>query len=432
MVVPVKVAKVYLWREFVGAVQWDGDRDVAYFEFDPAFASRGLDIAPLQMPLNRATEIFSFNNLNRATYWGLPGLLADSLPDHFGNQLINAWLSSQGRSTRDFSPIERLCYTGSRGMGALEYKPATELRGSKAVPVDIAKLVYLAEFALHDQAKMQGNLKQSKSDTLKNILRIGTSAGGMRAKAVIAFNPTTLEIRSGQMEVPPGFEHWIMKLDGVKSQTLGDPTGYGRIEYAYQKMAKSVGITMQDCQLLEENGRAHFMTKRFDRTHTGEKLHAQTLCAIAHFDYKQARIYSYEQAFGVMRSLKLPYTDIEQLYRTMVFNVLARNHDDHTKNISFLMDKAGNWILSPAYDVTYSYNPSGDWTSSHQMSLNGKTDDLAKTDLLQVGNQAGINKPGEIIQQIQDGVANWVRFAKDAGVSSSNIEKISSTHRMLA
>ncbi|MFC1481629.1 type II toxin-antitoxin system HipA family toxin [Candidatus Neomarinimicrobiota bacterium] len=431
MVDRVKIAKVYLWGEFVGAVQWNTDREAASFEYDPGFAKRGLDISPLQMPLSRAKEIFSFNNLNRDTYWGLPGLLADSLPDHFGNQLIDTWLLRQGRVPRDFTPVERLCYTGKRGMGALEYVPAAAWRNSKSVPVDIAELVGLVEIALGKQSKMHGDFKAKKTDALKNILRVGTSAGGMRAKAVIALNPATGEIRSGQLHAPPGFEHWIIKLDGVKGQGLGDPIGYGRIEYAYYKMAQSVGINMSRCELLEEGGRAHFMTRRFDRTDDGVKLHMQSLCALAHYDYRASGAYGYEQAFEVMRKLHLIYSEMEQLYRSMIFNVLARNHDNHTKNISFLMDQHGNWSLAPAFDVTYSYNPDGQWANAHQMSLNGKTDNFLIADLIETGMRVGINSPHEIIQQVQDGVVNWVRFAKDAGVSISNIKKISRVHRVL-
>lgn len=425
----VEVAYVNIWGGRVGAVLWDKAKEVASFEYDPDFIKTGLEISPLMMPLGR--EIFFFNNLNRETYWGLPGLLADSLPDHFGNQLINTWLLRQGRNPADFNPIERLCYTGRRGMGALEYEPAIEWRDSKSVPVDIAQLVELAETALGKQSKLRGNLKVDKTDALNNILRVGTSAGGIRPKAVIAFNPRTREVRSGQLDVPPGFEHWIIKLDGVKGLGLGDPKGYGRIEYAYYKMAQSVGIDMKSCQLLEEGGRAHFMTQRFDRTENGEKLHLQSLCAIAHFDYTAPGIYSYEQAFEAMRKLRLNYSDLERLYRRMVFNVITRNQDDHTKNISFLMDKSGNWSLSPAYDVIYSYNPGGLWTNAHQMSLNGKTDNFIREDLLETGRQAGIKKPQEIIRQVQEGIGNWERFAGDAGVSRENIEKISRAHRLI-
>lgn len=431
MVARAEIAKVFLWGEFVGAVQWNAERKVANFEYDPRFVKTGLPIAPLQMPLDRANEIFSFNNLNQATYRGLPGLLADSLPDHFGNQLINAWLLRQGRASGDFTAVERLCYIGKRGMGALEYVPAAAWKNSKSVPVDIAQLVDLAEIALGKQTKMQGDLKAKKTDALKIILRVGTSAGGMRAKAVIAFNPATGEIRSGQLDVLPGFEHWIIKLDGVKGQGLNDPKGYGRIEYAYHNMAQSVGLKMQRSQLLEEGGRAHFMTRRFDRTLNGEKLHLQSLCAMAHYDYRASGVYSYEQAFEVMRKLRLNYSEMEQLYRSMVFNVLARNHDNHTKNISFLMDKSGSWSLSPAYDVTYSYNPDGLWANAHQMSVNGKVDNFLIKDLIETGEHAGINKTNEIIQEVQYGVADWVSFAEAAGVSKVNIEKIGRAHRTL-
>lgn len=427
----VEVARVNIWGELVGAVLWNRAREVASFEYASAFAKTGLEISPLQMTLDRANGIFVFNNLNRDTYWGLPGLLADSLPDHFGNRIINSWLLRQGRAPNDFNPVERLCYTGKRGMGALEYEPATVWRDSKSVPVNIDELVKLAEMALGRQSKFRGNLKVDKTDALRNILRVGTSAGGIRAKAVIAFNPETRKVRSGQLDVPSGFEHWIIKLDGVEIQELGDPKGFGRIEFAYYKMAQSVGIDMTHCRLLEEDGRAHFMTRRFDRAENGDKLHMQSLCAMAHYDYKASGKYSYEEAFAVMRKLRLNYSDKEQLYRRMVFNVMARNQDDHTKNISFLMDRNGTWSLSPAYDVTYSFNPDGQWTNAHQMSLNGKTDNFTRNDMIEAGKYAGIKKPREIIQRIQEGIANWDGFANEAGVSRKNIKRIRRAHRLI-
>ncbi len=415
----------------MGAVQWNEETKLASFEYDHNFIKSGLNISPLQMPLDRSNEIFTFSNLNRETFWGLPGLLADSLPDYFGNQLINTWLLRQGRSSEDFSSVERLCYIGKRGMGALEYEPAIAWKNSKSSPIDIAQMVDLAEIALGKQLKLDGALEAKKTDALNDILRIGTSAGGMRAKVVIAYNPSSGKIRSGQLDVPPGFEHWIIKLDGVREQELSDPKGYGRIEYAYYKMAKSVGLKMQKCQLLEEGGRSHFMTRRFDRAPDGEKLHMQSFCAIAHYDYRASGTYSYEQAFEVMRKLRLPYSEMDQLYRSMLFNVLARNHDNHTKNISFLMDKNGSWSLSPAYDVTYSYNPGGKWASAHQMSVNGKVDEFLKEDLIETGNHAGVNKTKEIFQDIQEGIANWAIFAKEAGVSNADIERIGRVHRRL-
>jgi serine/threonine-protein kinase HipA len=439
----VNIAYVRIWGMLVGVVSWDPDKEFATFEFDPTFLKKGLDLSPLKMPIakaRRATARFEFRTLPKETFRGLPGLLADALPDNFGNSIINSWLARVGRMPENFSPVERLCYTGKRAMGALEFSPIINKAIEASVPVEISELIELAQMAVNERSRLKTHFDQdTPSKALLDIIRVGTSAGGNRPKAVIAINDKTEEVRSGQVEAPDGFDHWILKFDGVQDQSLGDPAGYGRIEYAYHKMAAAARIDMSECRLKKENGRAHFMTRRFDRVKVKKdgkeeekKLHVQSLCAIAHFDFNAPGAYSYEQAFQTIRELRLPYKDTEQLYRRMVFNVVARNQDDHTKNISFLMDENGKWSLAPAYDVIYSYNPEGEWTSRHQMSINGKRENFLKEDLSQVGKEMSIKSYNKIINEIVEVVSNWPTFAKakDVGIDDSKIKSIGSTHRL--
>jgi len=358
-------------------------------------------------------------------------LLADALPDKFGHSVIDAWLARQGRTPDSFNPIERLCYTGRRAMGALEFVPVLNISLEKSVPVEIEQLHELAQLVVTEREGLQVDLQERTSDALLDILRVGTSAGGNRPKAIIALNDETKEVRSGQVHAPKGFDYWVLKFDGVKDNTLGDPAGYGRIEYAYNLMAIDVGIEMTECRLLEEGGRAHFMTKRFDRRSDGSKLHLQSLCAIAHYDFNSPGTYSYEQAFQVNRELKLPYPDMDQLFRRMVFNVIARNHDDHTKNIAYLMNERGSWRLSPAFDIIYSYNPSGMWTNKHQMSINGKRDNFKRFDLEVVGEEMGIKEYSKIIDNVNDVVSNWIKYADKSGVKEAQVLSIGSLHCLL-
>ncbi|MCG7755168.1 MAG: HipA domain-containing protein [Nitrosomonas sp.] len=429
------VAEVKLWGRTIGAVALvDGDT-VASFEYDSQFTRSGIEIAPLTMPL--ASTVYRFPVLEWNTFHGLPGLLADSLPDKFGNALIDAWLATQGRQPGSFNAVERLCYTGGRGMGALEFLPVKGPKARTSQKIQVAQLVELAsEVLTHRQqlAETFGDDAQ-KADALKQILQIGTSAGGARAKAVIAWNPVTNEVRSGQVKAPEGFGYWLLKFDGVsgnKDKELEDPKGYGAIEYAYYRMACDAGIHMNECRLLEENERRHFMTKRFDRLDNGDKLHMQSLGALAHYDYNLAGACSYEQAMQVIKRLHLPMRDVEQQFRRMVFNVIARNQDDHVKNIAFLMDKQGNWSLAPAFDVTYSYQPAGRWTSSHQMTLNGKRDGFELADFIAVEKVAGL-KRGQakaILHDVQEVVSRWRDFADAAGVSQDHREKIYTALRL--
>lgn len=424
------VANVFLWSKHVGAVLWNYDKGYATFEFEASFLKSGLDVAPLTMPLSNARKgsIFQFAQLPKETFQGLPGLLSDALPDRFGNQLIDLWLASQGRGKGSMSPVERLCYLGTRGMGALEFQPMERNEKESSKGLEISALVELSKKALSIKESLDSHFSKEDAETFADIIKVGTSAGGARAKAVVAYNEKTGEVRSGQLISPDGFEHWLIKFDGVTNEQLGDPKGYGRIEYAYYKMAIDCGIAMMPSKLLEEHGRAHFMTKRFDRIVNNEKLHMQTLCGLCHYDYNNPDAYAYEQVFQAMRQLRLPYSDAEQLYTRMVFNVVARNQDDHTKNISFLMDKSGSWSLSPAYDVTYAYNPANKWIGTHQLAVNGKREQITREDLLSVSKQMNIKKPKEIIEKITSVVGDWNVYAQEAGVPKNQIAALGKTH----
>jgi len=434
MVNKVDTAIVSLWGDTVGAISWLDDRAYGIFEYAEDFISKGLDISPLHMSIESARNNdakFLFPALNKDTFLGLPGMLADTLPDKFGNSIIDAWLARNGRDGGTFSPVERLCYTGKRGMGALEFSPAIIDNYDASVPVEVSELVDLAQVVISERNMLDSKLTTSDkecADAILDILRVGTSAGGARPKAVIAIDNDD-NIMSGQAEAPEGFDYWVLKFDGVTDLELGEPKGYGRIEYAYHLMAIAAGINMSDCRLLEENGRAHFMTKRFDRVN-GKKMHMQSLCGIAHYDFNMAGAYSYEQAFTVMRQLRLSKLEAAEQYRRMLFNVIARDQDDHTKNISFLMDATGKWSLSPAYDVIYSHNPAGKWTNQHQMSINGKRDDFTREDLITVGESISLSKPEQIIDEVTEAVGNWSAYAKQAGVTKNMVSEIESHHRL--
>jgi serine/threonine-protein kinase HipA len=432
----VTVAIVKIWGIEVGAVIWDESRMLASMEFESSFIWAGLDLAPVTMPLSEISagkRVFSFPGLGRETFNGLPGLLSDSLPDRFGNALLDRWLAEQGRTKQSVNPVERLCYTGSRGMGALEFEPSMKFgRTTDSEKVEVDRLVELARLVLDEKKGLNGKKAETENIAgLNEIIKVGTSAGGARAKAVIAYNEETGEMRSGQVGASEGFGYWLIKFDGVTNKQLGDPEGYGRIEYAYYLMAKACGIEMSECKLLEENGRAHFMTKRFDRTDGGERYHMLTLCGIAHLDYNDPLSYAYEDAFEVMRMLRLSYPDAEQLYRRMVFNVIALNQDDHTKNISFLMNRTGKWKLAPAYDVSYAYNPDNRWIFQHQMAVNGKRQHISRLDLLEVARNMNIKKSKEIINEVKTSVANWLKFAFEADVPQKQAEGILNSYLLL-
>ncbi|MGQ0698943.1 MAG: type II toxin-antitoxin system HipA family toxin [Panacagrimonas sp.] len=427
-------AEVQLWGRTIGAVSLEDDRETATFEYLPAFVGSGIELSPLRMPLAR--RVYTFPELPRKTFHGLPGLLADSLPDRFGDALIDQWLAMQGRAPASFSSVERLCYIGARGMGALEFKPVQGPKLRKSSPVDVAALVALASEVLTQRKGLKTSLRSAaRRRALEDILRVGTSAGGARAKAVIAWNPKSNEVRSGQVEAGDGFGYWLLKFDGVsgnKDKELEDPKGYGAIEYAYALMAQAAGITMSECRLLEENGRRHFMTRRFDRLIDGGKLHMQSLGALAHYDYNLAGAYSYEQALQVIRQLGLPMAAVEEQFRRMLFNVVARNQDDHVKNIAFLMDREGRWSLAPAFDATYSYNPSGDWTAQHQTTINGRRDGFTLADFKACATSAMLKRGRDkiILGEVVDAVQRWPEFAKQAGVPDAQRKQIARVHRL--
>ena len=425
------LAEVKLWGKTIGAVLLQDGDDVASFEYDAAFAQSGIQVAPLVMPLSR--RVHRFPALSRTTFHGLPGLLADSLPDKFGNALIDAWLASRGRQADSFNAIERLCYTGERGMGALEFAPATGPAAKQTTGIEVSQMVALASKVLTHRNNLQASFAaQGSADALSDILRVGTSAGGARAKAVIAWNRKTNEVRSGQVKAGKDFEYWLLKFDGVsgnKDKELDDPKGYGLIEYAYYLMALECGIDMSECRLFKEHGRSHFMTRRFDRLAGGEKLHMQSLSALAHYDFNMAGAYSYEQALLVMRQLQLPMQAIEQQFRRMAFNIVARNQDDHVKNIAFLMNKSGEWSLSPAFDMTYSFNPAGAWTASHQMTMNGKRDNFTLDDFNACAKKASMKRgrAAKIVSEVQATVSKWKSFAEQAGLPDGVRQKIQRT-----
>lgn len=429
----MSIAKVKLWGKTIGAVAWDDKQELATFEYSPQFIQSHIEISPLTMPLSN--QIYAFPALNKKTFHGLPGLLSDSLPDKFGNALINAWLAKEGRSPKSFNAVERLCYIGKRGMGALEFEPAKGPGNVSSKNIDLNALVELASDILSQRQELKGTLNISEQKkTMQDILKVGTSAGGARAKALIAWNSETNEIRSGQIKNDPDFSYWILKFDGVsnnRDKELNDPKGFGSIEYAYHKMAVACGIEMTECRLMKENDRAHFMTRRFDRLDSGQKVHMQSLGALAHYDFNQAGAHSYEQAIMVIRQLGLGMDAIEEQFRRMAFNIMARNQDDHVKNIAFLMDQNGEWKLSPAFDVAYSYNPDGMWTGQHQMSVNGKRDHFTKQDFIDFAKNTSMqkNRALAIVEQTQSVVSKWKHFAEEAGLSFEIIQQIGKTHR---
>ena len=419
-------AEVYLWGSRIGIIHQDINKPYSSFEYDKDFLKSGIELSPLRMPLGGA--IYEFPSLAGEPFFGMPGLVADSLPDRFGNALIEEWLSSLGKSLSDFTAIDRLCYTGKRGMGALEYVPATSDIRDIDETINVSKMVKFASDILERREsiamKADGNL------TYSQLVQVGSSAGGARAKALIAWNETTNEVRSGQTLLGPGFDYWLMKFDNVSKNGdhgLEDKPEYTLIEYAYYLMAKKAGITMSECRIYRSEGDSHFMTKRFDRVN-GEKLHMQSLGALAHISYQEPGICSYELAAIYMNELGVPYKEIEQFYRRMVFNCLAVNQDDHVKNISFIMDRTGTWSLSPAYDITFSYNPSNRWLRAHQMTINGKTTEITKIDLLAAGNQMGLKarRCKDIISEVLSAVEDFSIFAEQAGISEKTYTYIDS------
>ena len=427
----IELAEVMLWGTAIAVVRWDEQSGVADFQYTPEFQGFGIEVAPVVMPVR--AQAYRFSHLNKETFKGLPGMLADVLPDKFGNALIDQWLIKQGRSPEDFNPIERLCYTANRAIGALEFRPTQRyFDPDQGAQIEIDKMVRLASLVLQKR-QFEIDRQDLDGEALEQILQIGTSAGGARAKAIINWNEQRNIILPGHMQPQDGFDGWLIKFDGVsenRDKELADPLGYGRIEYAYYLLAVKAGIEMMESRLLEEGGRAHFMTKRFDRV-GGDKLHMTSLCGLGHFDFNDPAATSYEQAFVLARQLQVPREHVAQLFKRMVFNVVFRNQDDHTKNIAFLMDRSGAWQLSPAFDVAYSYNPNGLWTSKHQMSINGKRDDFIVSDFLSAAEQTGLPKQRirKCIDEVLTVLPLWANCAQAAGVSGEMIEAIGKTFR---
>lgn len=427
----VRTAFVKLWGQRIGAVVWDESQELAFFEYDRRFTSGKLDISPVRLPLSN--RIYSFPELRgNTTFKGLPGLLADSLPDRYGNELINGWLARNGRPENSLNPVELLCFIGNRGLGALEFEPSTLPVQQQGQLLELSSLIETTKKLLESREQFETHTDQSMRDVMLNVLKMGTSAGGARPKAIIAYNESTGMIRSGQTLQETGFEHWLIKFDGVNDTQFGETFGYGRVEMAYYAMAINAGIEMAESRLIEEEGRAHFMTKRFDRVNGTDKLHMQTFCALQHYDFNNVSSYSYEQLFQTMRQLRLSYAEAEQLYRRMVFNVLARNCDDHTKNFAFLMDQEGKWRLSPAYDICHAYRPDSVWVSQHCLSINGKRKDFVIDDFLAIAKQNSIRSPQGIIQEVQEVVSKWMDYAGKYRVNSKLAEAIDITLMKLA
>lgn len=415
----VSVIEMWVWGRFVGAVALDPSLAYYAFEYDPTWKRAGVELSPLHMSLRESRSVFVFPTLPGATYFRLPALLADALPDDFGNALIDAWMAQRGIAKSSVTVLDRLAYMGKRGMGALEFRPARGAHKESSAPVEMQELVEEARRLVQGTFSVDHEAKAA----LANLIKVGTSAGGARAKAVIAWNATTDEVRSGQFDAAPGFEHWLLKFDGVgKDEELGTGEGYGRIEFAYYLMATAAGIRMSDSRLLEENGRAHFMTKRFDREVIGGKTlkhHIQTLCAINHLDFRQRATHDYSQLFMTASELGLDDDSSDQIFRRMAFNVMGRNCDDHTKNFAFILRQGQAWNLSPAYDVTHAYNPTGAWTYQHLMSVNQKFRDISKADLLDVANRFSVRKPENVLSDVRSAIDSWSQFAKQANLSPS-------------
>ncbi len=428
----VDAAEIKLWGQLVGAVRWDAQNQLASFQYSPDFLKNQWDVSPIKMPIRDGARIFSFPELRKGkndavdTFKGLPGLLADALPDRYGNQLINLWLARHGRPADSMNPVEQLCFIGTRAMGALEFEPA-QIAPQQVFDIELSSLVEAAHNMLSKKVTLDTNLKANEEKALTEVLKVGTSAGGARPKAVIAYNEKTGAVKSGQTTVPKGFEHWLLKLDGVSDAQFGETHGWGRVEYAYYLMAKDCGIHMMESRLLEEHGRAHFMTKRFDRD-GNTKHHVQTWCGLQHYDYTNLFGYSYEQLFQTMRVLRLSYPQAEELFRRMVFNVLATNYDDHTKNFAFRLKQGASWELAPAYDVCYSYDPTNIWVSQHTISINGKHKGITKADVMAIAKANTIKKADTIIKTISAVVADWKRYAKTVHVDPRLRDRIAATH----
>ncbi len=423
----IKTAYVNIWNKRVGAVAWNEEDGIASFEYDPDFAASGLDLSPIMMPLGESRNYRFPEHRNTSTFKGLPGMLADVLPDKYGNALINQWLVRNDRPANSINPVETLCFIGERAIGALEFEPTVPKTERHSIKLEITELLDITSKILSGRQEFLTKLQPDQEKAMQAILKIGTSAGGARAKALIAFNKEIQEIRSGQANAPKGFDHYLIKFDGIEDEQFGTSKGYGRVEMAYYKMAIDAGIEMMESELLEENGRAHFMTKRFDRVQGKGKIHVQSFCAMRHYDFNDIDIYSYEDLFETMRLLVLPYPQAEQLFRRMVFNVIAKNCDDHTKNFAFTMEKDGEWSLSPAFDICHAYRPSSTWVSQHCLSVNGKRKNIERSDLLQLARKMNIKGANDVIDQVDKVIEQWKDYAYNQKVDPELRNAIQST-----
>ncbi len=425
----MRAAFVKIWGETAGAISWDPSTNVVSFEYDSDFRMKGVELSPLKMPAT-GQVIYSFPELGTtraeslSTFKGLPGMLADSLPDRYGSELLKLWLAQRGRPENSMNPVETLCFIGKRGMGALEFEPANSKYRNEAFDIDVEELTAIAAHLLKQKSSFLTNLEGDKKQAVLDVFHVGTSAGGARPKSVIAFNENTGQVKSGQTDAPEGFEHWLLKFDGIDQHALGPTKGYGRVEMAYYNMASACGIDMMPSRLLYENDRAHFMTKRFDREGATQKHHVQTLCAMSHMDYNQTRSFSYEQLFQVMRELRLPFSCAQQMFRRMVFNVLARNCDDHTKNFAFRIKENGRWELAPAYDICFSYSPQNEWVKDHALSVNRKRINIGKQDLIAVAKSIGYKRPVDTIDQIYETISQWSKYADQVKISPAHRDRI--------
>lgn len=422
------IVEVKLYGEKLGVIEWNESKGSSTFQYSDNAFFREIEPSPIIMPTQE--RIFETNR-DHINFHNLPYLLYDSMPDDFGNIMMKEWLRQIQLSFDNINPVDRLTYIGKRGMGALEYEPINHKENNN-YKVNVSELIEVAKKVL--EGKKETSYNDLDKDSLSEILRIGTSVGGARAKALIAIKKDSdnkiKEIRPGDIIQPEGYSYWLLKFDGVNEKTLGEGKGKGKTEYAYYKLAKAAGIDMSESILFEENNRFHFLTKRFDRTDNGDKIHMQTLGALAGIDYKIQKVSSYETLFRVMKRLRLPYYQFEQQYRRALFNVIARNHDDHVKNFSFLMDKEGKWQISPAYDITFQFKESGTWTNVHQSSINGKFDDFTRNDLLNFGKTFGIKKANHLLEEVIAAVNQWSKIAKQIDVPKTEIENISNSLRI--
>lgn len=419
------VVEVRAFGRRVGAIAAVGQRGYT-FEYEPAWTRTGIELAPMLMPASSRTRLHTFPSLPEATFHRLPPMIADSLPDKFGNAVVDAWLAGQGVASTDVTALDRLTYLGERGLGALEYRPVLGPGNPPSGPLDMAELVRSARDAV------AGTLTTDRESeaALRAIINVGTSAGGARAKAVINYNEATGDVRAGHTTPAAGFEAWLLKFDGIGlDRQLGASQNYGRVEYAYSLMAIAAGITMSATRLLEENGRAHFMTRRFDRPGGDRKLHSQTLTGLAGIDFNAVGVNDYAQLFTTIHELELGQDARQEAFRRMVFNIVAANCDDHAKNHGFLMDDSGAWSLAPAYDVTHAFNPAGEWTFQHLMGVNGKFRDISRADLIEFGERHQVQRVSTIIAEVNDAVASWPQFAEDAALTADHTAAIGADHR---